>query len=334
MGTDLEFVAVEEFQIAELAAFLRATFGAPPGWRPFQENVLRWKCLAPHPLWGGGRGYALLQQGRIVAHGCAMPCRFVSANDAVLGTVIVDWAAAKTVPGGGALIYQHIGKVAQCLFGVGGSEDAQRVLPRIGFMPRQDFLTYTRVLDPAAVFAQAKDKNWKNCAHFARNLLDRVKLSRHHGAWSAERASRFDQCVLPRPDVVSTTVCYRDAALLNYFLDCPAAKMEGYLLRNGAQPVGYCLLAHVRRECRIAEIWVNSSAAEDWASAYTVAVDLAADAIQVTAGCSTAVSQQALESAGFRLSGRQPIYVKDPTGALAPELAVSMSLLETDGFYL
>ncbi len=54
---------------------------------------------------------------------------------------IIDWAASKTAPGAGVAIYQHVLKLTDGLIGVGGSDDAQRVLPRMGFKARQELET-------------------------------------------------------------------------------------------------------------------------------------------------------------------------------------------------
>ncbi len=154
--------------------------------------------------------------------------------------------------------------------------------------------------------------------------------------WSARRVERFDQNitpVLPKCGLVSGTVCYRDAEVLNYFLLCPAARMEGYLLEHAGQVSGYFVLANVRGECKIAELWVASAEERDWASAIAVASD-GRGASQTSVACGAAVARQAAALAGFHVVTRQPVYVKDPKGKLPGTLDAAMGLLDWDGFYL
>ena len=51
----------------------------------------------------------------------------------------------------------------------------------------------------------------------------------------------------------------RTPELLNYFLTCPAARIEAHLLERDHTPVGYFLLSRTARECRIADLWIRSA---------------------------------------------------------------------------
>jgi hypothetical protein len=335
MATDLEVSSTTESDVEDISSFLRATFQADANWLPFQPAMVRWKSVIPHPLWNGSRGYALRRRGEIVAHGCAVPTQFVYSGGAMLTACIVDWAASKTTPGTGVMIYQHIGKLTDGLIGVGGSDDAQKVLPRLGFKPRQTLETYSKVTKPLAAFSRAQEKTWKDAARFGRDVLRlATPVKGDASGWSAERIDRFDErAVFPRPDVISATVCYRDPQILNYFLLCPVARMEAYLLRKAGKLIGYFLLAFLRGECRIAELWIDSPEADDWAAAYLVAAE-GRSVTRVSVACGTAVQQTAAQRAGFYLTSRQPVYVKDPRSLLPAQFDAALGLLDTDAFYL
>jgi hypothetical protein len=340
MATDLEFVSITENDLAGVAQFLRSIFGAADDWVPFRPDVIRWKSLQPHSLWEGSRGYVLRHQGKIVAHGCVMPARFLRENSVVTSACIIDWTADKSFAGSGVMIYQKIGRLTETLIGVGGSDDAQKVLPRLGFQPRQDFLTYTKVTKPAAAYVETKDTSARGLARFARDVTRSLKpVNASAKGWSIRLVKQFDESiagVLPRPGAVSETVCYRDAGFLNYFLDCPAARMQGIVFENDGKLAGYAILAFVRGEGRISELWISSKSEKDWAAAYVLATEAAAAASGVTRvvlGCSAQLAQRAALKAGAYLYGRQPIYVKDPK-ALLPELDVALGMLDTDAFYL
>jgi hypothetical protein len=270
----------------------------------------------------------------IVAFGCAMPTRFVCAGGELLVACIIDWAANRAVAGAGVAIYRHIGNLAGGLIGVGGSNDAQRLLPRMGFQQVQELLTYERVTRPVRRFLGAGSRTWRDLARLGRNA---VRLWRPGGTaargWSARRVERFDEsveAVAPRPGLVSATVCYRNAAILNYFLLCPAARMEGYLLEREGLVGGYFVRAFVRGECRIAELWVASAEQADWAAAVALA-GAATGVSQTSLVCCTEVGQLAAKRAGYHLLARQPVYAK---GELPKPLDAAMGMLATDAFYL
>lgn len=272
--------------------------------------------------------------GEIVAFGCAMPTRFVSAGGGLLVACVIDWAANRAVAGAGVAIYRHIGNLTGGLIGVGGSGDAQRLLPRMGFKQVQELLTYERVTRPVERFLSTGSKSWRDLARLGRNVAWRW---RPNGVaprgWTARRVERFDdavEAVTPRPGLVSATVCYRNAAILNYFLVCPAARMEGYLLEREGRVAGYFVRALVRGECRIAELWVASAEELDWAAAVALAGG-SPEVSQTSLACGTHVSQLAARRAGYHLLGRQPVYAK---AELPGTLDAAMGMLDTDAFYL
>lgn len=333
----MQIAPVCEADLEEVSRFLRTTFHVDEGWGLFRLEVLRWKALQAHPLWDGGRGYALRRGGEIVAYGCAMPTRFVWNGGEALVACVIDWAASKAVPGGGVAIYNHIAKSADGLIGVGGSDDAHRVLKRMGFQVRQEFEIQSRVTRPVQRFVEGPGKNWRDVAKLGRNLWRGLRpIGAAADGWSARRVGRFDESVdtvLPVPDVVSGMVCQRSAAILNYMLDCPGARMEGYLVVRHGEIAGYFLLAFTQSECRIAELWVASRRSDDWLSALRVAIE-GREGNQISIGCGTTFSRQVAKSAGFHVIARQPVYVKERDGKLPEAIDAVMSLLDTDAFLL
>ena len=326
-----------EADVEEVSRFLCKTFGEDGSWRPFQPDVLRWKALTPHPLWQGSRGYALRKEGEIVAYGCAMPILLRQAGGEVLVACVVDWAASKAMPGSGVAIYQHIAKSTDALIGLGGSDDAQRVVKRMGFQTRQEFEVSARVTQPLRRFVQTREKSWRDMARLGRNLWRGFRPAGGRvGGWIARRVQQFDKSLdqaLPSPGCVSSTVCYRDSSILNYLLLCPAARMEGYVVEHEGRVAGYFLLAYTQVECRIADLWVGSGKEEDWLAVLLLAF-AGRDGNQVSVGCGTGFARRVAALAGFHPIARQPIYVKDPKGLLPRQLEAAMSLADTDAFLL
>jgi hypothetical protein len=333
---NMQIAPICEADLEEVSRFLHTTFGVGGEWVLFQPEVLRWKALLAHPLWEGGRGYAMRRAGEIVAYGCAMPTRFVWEGGEALVACVIDWAASKTMPGGGVAIYNHIAKSAEGLIGVGGSDDAHRVLKRMGFQTRQEFEVQERVTRPVQRLSNVQAKSWRDGARFARNVWRGLNpLGEETNGWTARRVSRFDESlsVLPAPGLVSSMVCHRSAAILNYTLACPAARMEGYLIEGEGKVCGYFLLAFTQEECRVAELWVASRRLDDWLSGLRLAI-AGREGNQVSVGCGTSFSLQLARRAGFHCIARHPVYVKDSSGKLPAAMDAAMNLLDTDAFLL
>ena len=312
-----------------MARFLCAVFGVPDSHRMFQEDVLRWKCFTPHPFWEGDRGYALRYKGAMAAFGCLVPCRFLTGSQAVASCNVIDWAASKAVPGAGIILYRHIRTLTGTMINIGGTPDALHVLPQIGFAPRTEIHQYTRVIRPLRHLAGRK--GWKSPLRLARDYGELARPAEPAPSWSAAKVAELPRDTFPDPSVTGQVVGERTAASLAYFLSCPVARMELYRVERG-----YFLLSHVDRQCRIADLWVNSAEPRDWAKAYAAAAAAAradSQATEVTAGASSPLQTKALEQAGYRRVHSEPVFVLDPDFRLAGRRDLALGFLENDAFY-
>jgi hypothetical protein len=320
--------------------FLRGVFGVGESHRMFQADVLRWKCFAPHPFWEGSRGYALRYKGEIAAFGCLVPCRFLTGSGTVASCNVIDWAASKAAPSAGILLYRHIQGLAGTMINIGGTEDARTVLPKIGFQARADLHHYTCVLRPWRHFRVADRKDWKSPLRLARDYreLGRAVPDAGH-ALTARRLDRLDDIpadVFPDPLSAQRVVCARTPELLGYFLACPAAEVEAYLLERDRAPVGYFLLSRVGRQCRIADLWIRSGDGQVWLESYATATAAARTAphiTEVTVAASLPLEIGALQRMGYRRTHTEPVFVLDPDRRLGDRNDLALSLLENDGYY-
>ena len=323
-----------------MISFLRTVFGVGANHRMFQEDVLRWKCFAPHPFWEGSRGYTLRYQDRIAAFGCVVPCRFLTGSGSVASCNVIDWAASKTVPGAGIMLYRHIASLAGTMINIGGTADARQILPRIGFRARADIHHYTRVVRPWHHLMLAERKDWKSPLRLARDYRELARSSLPAGRTLAvRRVSNFDALpagVFPDPCVTRQVICARTATSLGYFLNCPAANVEGYVLERNGTPAGYFLLSRSGHQCRIADLWIRAADRDPWAEAYASATARAragSGITDITAAASLALQTGALEQAGFRRTHSEPVFVLDPGRLLEDHNDLALGLLENDGFY-
>src|SRR5258706_3470841 len=117
----LQFDFIQEQELDQVAAFLRRIFRVPATFRTFQPDVLRWKYFAPHPLWEGSRSCVFRKDGEIVAHGCVTPFRWLTAAGPLRASCVIDWAADRSVPGAGLLLFRKIAERFDGLAGIGGS---------------------------------------------------------------------------------------------------------------------------------------------------------------------------------------------------------------------
>ena len=339
----LEFGPAVEADIPAIRRLLLEVFGSPEDWRVFQPEVLRWKAFHPHPLWTGSRSYVVRAEDRIVAHGCLIPCEVLTGAEPLRGARIIDWAANRKFPGTGSRIFNGILQLLDVVFAVGGSSDTLRILPLIGFQQTQGGAGYARVIRPLRRWRMSSDSSWKGPARAARDLLRLAKPAHSAGAeWSIRRVTRFDETAAPvmpqAPGPGGFMPCRRTPELLNYLLACPAAAMEGYLLFRGGHMAGYAVLSRVGQECRLAEVWIASSGAGDWADAYAVAATAAARAPEttmLTARAFSPVLSASLEGAGFRTTTVEPLFRKERQPDTWPDdRMIELGMLDDDYFYL
>lgn len=323
-----------------MTRFLRAVFGVSESYRMFQADVMRWKCFAPHPFWDGSRGYALRYKGEIAAFGCLVPCRFLTGSGSVASCNVIDWAASKAVPGAGLMLYRHIQGLAGTMINIGGTGDARQVLPKIGFQVRAERHSYARALRPWRHFRETPQKDWKSPLRLARDYRELGRAAPNAGrALTARRVTSFDGVpakVFPDPSITQQVVCARTAESLGYFLACPAAKVDGYVLERGPTPAGYFLLSRIGGQCRIADLWIHSADTQEWADAYAAATATARadpNVTQITVAASLPLQSGALQQAGYRRTHSEPVFVLDPDRRLGDRCDLAVSLSENDGFY-
>ncbi len=302
---------------------------------------MRWKYFDPHPFWEGSRSYVLESGTQMAAHGCVVPIRFLTESGPVTSCCIIDWAANPAFPGAGALLYQRLYRLTGTMLGIGGSDAARKVLPRMGFQVRAELDTFVRVARPFSLFRAKTKSDWKSTAHFGRNVARLFRpIAPVPAGWSARRVEQFDATlnpVLPRPGAVRGAVCERSAAFLNYILACPVAAMSGFTLSNAGELAGYCVLSRSEHQSRIADLWIASERPEDWRVAYGLAARLALkdrDVSEVAASASEPRGRKAIQGAGLYARESMPIFLHDPKARLAGSPEVRIGALENDFFYL
>jgi hypothetical protein len=324
-----------------LAQFLISVFDANSD-APFVDpKLMWWKYFEPFADWNGPRSIVLKQGGQIVAHGGIFPVTFLAKGAEVAGIHLIDWAASPGLPGAGVLLLRKVASRTDVFLAVGGSTDTRQVMPKIGFKCRAELLIYARAIRPWAQFRARPFKDWKAPLRLSRNLVwSLAPLPSIPEKWSAVRIPQFDESVLPVLQSRATqefTPCKRSIEMLNYMLSCPGAAFSAFLLMNGKKLRGYFILSWVGRQCRVADLLVDSNAPTDWRNAFAMATRIAAanlETCEIEAASSIPLTSDAISRNGFRLRDRLPIFICDPKGLLADAAPLHINLLDGEGSYL
>lgn len=328
----LSFEATRPEQIAELTDFLRLAFSAPEPAPFLQPELLRWKYFEARPDWSGPRSYVLRQDGRIIAHGCAWPVILRGgAGPEVTSARVIDWAASPAVPGAGVVLFRKMAALADTLLAVGGSEDTRALLPKMGFRHVGDLGVYALPLRPWAQFKDRGGHGAKDWLRLARNAGWRAMRSRAStskaAVWSMQQIDCFE-AAFPSP---------RPVERLNFLLRCPATEFSAYTLERGGMRAGGFILTRVRHQARIAALWIGSRSRGDLEAAYALAIDAARrdpDAYEVKAAASEDAARRAIEAAGMRKRGSEPVYVYDRNRKLEGAAPPALELLDGDECWL
>ena len=332
--------------LPELTGFLLDVFHASPEAPFVQPALLHWKYFVPRPDWNGPRSYVLRSEGRISAHGCVAPVDFRppgarGSSAPVTGMRVIDWAGGRQAPAAGVSLMRHLARLTDTVLAIGGSADAVRVFPRIGFEPRGNLAVFARVVRPWGQFrSDPYPRGWKAPLRLARSTWYSLSpLPRAPFGWTCRAVAAFDHSICPALefDAATFTATARSPALLNYMLDCPGAAFSGFLLCRQDRVRGYFLLSRVAGQTRIAEVRVDSEAAEDWQAAFALATRQAAadpGTCEILAVASIRQGVAALRRNGYRFRRHEPVFLLDPRRRLAGVPDLNLDLLVGDEAYL
>jgi len=251
----------------------------------------------------------------------------------------IDWASDPKYPGAGIWLMRQVRANARLLIATGGTEITRRTLPVLGFRPFGEVCSFARPLRP---FGQARTsatkKTWRLPARFVRNSLWRFSpLAAAPAGWTAAPIAPddVDEPVWPQPSA-STAVAVRDAAFYRYILASPSTRHALFGLRRDGRLAGYFCIAYARHVARIADLWVTSTAVEDWCAGFRCAAAIAArarDMYEVTAWASTDLGRQALAGAGFRLRDCSALSVFGDASVLEGR-GLHVQMLDCDASFL
>jgi hypothetical protein len=327
---------------AEIAALLRESLGLAPGNPMAESKHLRWKYWEPHPNWAGSRSYVYLRDGQIVAHGAVIPNVCVWREHRIRTLHVIDWAAKAESSGSGVALMKQIGKLADAIFSVNGSELTQQIQPIIGFKESGTIIRrYARPVRPLLRLGNPEDRSWRLAPQVMRSVFWTLAApSGRDLGWSVRRVL-VDQLAAasitwPSPKF-GTTVFERSNESMSYLLRCPATPMELYSVHCRDRLRGYFLLAFAPGQARIVECWIDSDVLTEWIAMVQLAVRQAKTHLRVAeivSMCSDPLLSAALVECGFHIRHATPIWLRTAGGISRPDICVRFMMADSDEAFL
>jgi hypothetical protein len=335
-----QFTATLPSEQNALAELLKSTFPTSREVNSFLPDVLRWKYFSPHPDWNGPRSYVVKKEEAIVGHGGIWPVRLTGAGTEFKAIHLIDWAASRSATGVGVLLLRKIAGLADLLLTIGGSDETQRILPKLGYRQSGELKMQVKVVRPWLQFRTAAHPSWKTPLRLARNTFwSFSSLPPAAKGWHVSRIAHFDSSVETLlSGFEQKALCpVRTIAGLNHILSCPAATFAAFLLYEGSRLSGYFILSLVAGQTRIADLRLISAEPESWKAACVLAARTAAEmpeTCEIVAGFSSPQVQYSFEQAGFRVRQTLPIFYYDPRKILKHVPTFDLSMFDGDACFM
>lgn len=294
----IEFRAGTEADLPAIVGLLRAAFAAEPDAPFLNLDLLRWKYYETRPDWAGSRSYVMVQDGAVVAHGCAWP-----VSDRAI--CLIDWVSAKASAGAGIMLARRMQQLAPVVLSIGGSKMTQQIMPKIGFVPQGLVESYGRVLRPWRQFLQRPgDQGVKGIARLVRNLAWSLSPGALPEGWSLARKNEPD-----------------------YLTRCPGAEVSRYDLVADGRKRGECVVSRVGPQVRLASIAADALTPAIAAVGQSVAAS--PEACELIGLADNGLARAAFLANGFREREARKLFVYGPKEAVPP-----IDMLADDMFYL
>jgi hypothetical protein len=314
---------------------------AAAGLKPNVElEALDWKYWTRREDFAGARSFVATRGAEILGHAAAVPGSFAAASGRMTVMHVIDWAARPNAAGVGVSLMRHVGRLADALLAIGGSEQTLQILPHIGFLPCGTAEGYVRALHPLRFVGAFGPGSWKLPAKLARRALWRLSSPIVAPAgWSVRRIASDETATLMEtlPRVRGGMAVFeRSAGLFRHMLDCPIVPMELYALRSQNEVRGYFLLAFAPGQARIADCWVETDEREAWHALMQCAALQAwrhRGVAELVAWSSDAVMTRALMTSGFHRRNQQPIFLRSAAAEQINPGRMRVQMLDNDAAY-
>jgi len=315
---------------AQIAALLQRVFAVTSDDPLVNPSLLRWKYWDPRPDYPGPRSYVMDCDGEIIAHAGVWPVR-PRTGSAETGAHMIDWASDASVPGAGVGLLRLLTRQYDFIYGIGGSDVARSIFPRIGFRTVAQAITWTRPIRPWRQALRQTRRDFRAPLRLARNLWWAATPRRIVPAeWTLVKTSVSD---VDRPcDQLSD----REPAFFQYLAQCPAATCLTFDLFHRQRKAGFLALSVVGMQARMAGAWLDDPSVENWRSALLLAQEAArlyTSAVEFICRCASEASTLAAGAAGLRERSRAPVFAFRKDGTSTP-LPIQFQMSDNDAVFL
>jgi len=331
-----QFRATGPADAGAISLLMQQVFGMTPDDAVIDAQQMDWKYWRAHPGWEGSRSFVMEREGEVTAHGAVVPLTCVWGDRRLRMVHLIDWAARRNSTGAGIALLKRIGQMVDGIFIAGGSETALKILPALGFREIGKATRFALPLCPLAKLLDDSFGSWRPFARFARNLFWNLfwkmmrSSSRISPGWRVRKLSAGELAGVQFP--ARKTLFERTVPEIAFFLACPAAPAEFYLVERDGAPRGYFVLSMAVNQCRIAEAWIES---DDWRTLYMLAIREAAanrNIFEIATAANNEMEIQALKEVGFKIRGQIPLLLWTPGGS-GPD-SIRYQLVDGDAAYL
>jgi hypothetical protein len=316
-------------EIHEVQQFLLRIFAMEEVNAGMQQNTLEWKSLGPHPWWPEGLSYALRADGHLIAHGTMAPVRFCWDGGTVESGQIIDWAADNSVPGAGMLLYREcLNRRGGTLLAIGGSDDAQKVIPRIKwFSAKPEIQHYVRPVRPWKYW----DGSARSVARALRGLYRKWKMGAlpPAGGWRCRPARPGDDVFQNTGDFVAMQ---RTRAWFDYLRACPAVASELFILEKEGTAGGHAFVSYFRDCARIADFVAPVEAPAAF-SALLRHLAAQPGIAEIRAASSLRETTEVFTACGMRWHFNEKVWVADPKKCLPETARWEITMAVGDTYY-
>jgi hypothetical protein len=290
-----------------LIDFLSRAFSVGPETPFLNPALLRWKFWEPREDWAGPRGFVIEREGRIAAHVGLWPVSVQVGDTCERGAHMMDWASDPKAPGAGASLVQRLTKTHDFIYAMGGSSATRSLLPRLGFRPVEDALTWARALRPWPHARLHQNRNWTLPLRLLRNIW---------WAQNPRRSPPSGWTVAATSPGGSGFTGERPAGFFRYLDRCPALRLLTFDILCDGRAEGSFALAAAQRQARIVGIWLKNPSADHFRIAQNLAQGAAinhTDCCEIVARGLEKMSRGAAD-AGMRVRDRSPVFLYRKSG--------------------
>jgi hypothetical protein len=311
-----------------LIEFLTRVFPVEAGL--VSSAMLRWKYWTPREDWPEPRSFWMERDGRIVAHAGLWPVTVRTGTKSERGVHFMDWAADPHALGAGWSLIKDLTKNYDFVYGIGGETMTRDILPKLGFRPVAQALTWARPIRPWRQMLRHQSRDWKLPPRFVRNFWwSRIPPRQVPGAWAFVPGSAS-------AGVLAVLTAERDESFFKYLQQCPVATYLTFNIVNEGRVVGFFALLVIGEQARVAGVWLEGPSPETWRIAFHLAQEAALQhtgTSEIVARSITEASVIGAQQAGMRLRERTPLVLfrKDGSELLPP---LQFHLCDSDALFM